>query len=410
MSSYETDSGLGGHTGHRQLVEYSRRNWRVELRIWWNEIDRLLLLLVALLMAIGAVAVAVASPASAERLSTNATQLPELYFYWAHLRFLALGVLVMLGLSTFSRDGARRFGILLAVAMLVAMFLVPLAGAEVKGSRRWIDIGIRFQPSESLKPAFAILMAWILSWKVREPDLPVMWLAAGLMLLVASLLMLQPNLGDTVLFLGVWVVLVFLSGQPMKFMVLLGGAGLATIGAAYLFYDNARNRIDSFFSGGTAFDQVDLAQRTLLNGGWTGTGIRLGVRKFNLPEAHNDYIFSVIGEEFGLIVCAIVVMLYLAIAVRVLWRLSNEEDLFALLAGAGLVSFFCGQAFINMLVNLQLFPSKGMTLPLISYGGTSTIAICVTLGLLLATTRRNPFLERHAPDIWTAWPSKEKRA
>src|SRR5207253_298016 len=138
----------------------------------------------------------------------------------------------------------------------------------------------------------------------------------------------------------------------------------------------ATHRIDSFFSGGTAFDQVDLAQKTLLNGGWTGTGLWLGVKKMALPEAHTDYIFSVIGEEFGLIACAVIVLLYATIAARVLMRLQDEDDLFTILAAAGLTAQLVGQAFINIMVNLQLFPSKGMTLPLISYGGSSMIALC----------------------------------
>jgi cell division protein FtsW len=163
-----------------------------------------------------------------------------------------------------------------------------------------------------------------------------------------------------------------------------------------MLYDNARHRIDAFLGGGTAFDQVDLAQRTLLSGGWTGSGLWLGTRKLGLPEAHTDYIFSVIGEEFGLIVCAIIVLLYLAIVGRVLLRLMEEEDLFATLAATGLTAQLGGQAFINILVNLQLFPSKGMTLPLISYGGSSTIALCLNVGFLLAITRRNPFLKRES--------------
>jgi cell division protein FtsW len=166
--------------------------------------------------------------------------------------------------------------------------------------------------------------------------------------------------------------------------------------AAYFLYDNARHRIDSFLGGGTAFDQVDLAYRTMLSGGWNGTGLWLGIRKMNLPEAHTDYIFSVIGEEFGLLMCAGVVLLYLAVVARVLTRLVNEDNLFVLLAGAGLAANFGGQAFINILVNLKIFPSKGMTLPLISYGGSSTLAVCFGIGLLLAITRRNPFLERDA--------------
>jgi cell division protein FtsW len=219
------------------------------------------------------------------------------------------------------------------------------------------------------------------------------------MALVAALLMLQPNLGDTILFGGVWFVLVLLSGVSLSRIAALIAGGMAALTSAYFLYDNARYRIDSFFGGGTAFDQVDLAQRTLLNGGWTGTGLWLGTRKLNLPEAHTDYIFSVVGEEFGLIACALILLIYVAIVARALIRMVDEDNLFALLAGAGLATQIGGQAFINMLVNLQLFPSKGMTLPLVSYGGSSTLAVCITIGLLLAITRRNPFLVRERPGL-----------
>ena len=226
---------------------------------------------------------------------------------------------------------------------------------------------------------------------------------------VAVLLMMQPDFGGTILFAGVWFVIVLLAGIPLKRIGLLAGAGVALLTATYFLYDNARHRIDAFFGGGTAFDQVDLASRTLLAGGWTGSGLWLGVRKMNLPEAHTDYIFSVIGEEFGLIVCALVVVLYLAIVVRVLTRLVDEEDLFTLLAAAGLTTQIGGQAFINILVNLQLFPSKGMTLPLVSYGGSSTIAVCLAVGLLIALTRRNPYLHRETPGL-KALIAKELRS
>jgi cell division protein FtsW len=272
--------------------------------------------------------------------------------------------------------------------------LVPIVGSEVNGAKRWLNLGISLQPSEFLKPAFAIGLAWILSWRVRDPNLPVIRISMGIMALVAALLMLQPDFGSTILFACVWFAMVLLSGLSVRRIAIAGAAGLILLVATYLLYDNARHRIDAFLGGGTAFDQVDLAQRTLLSGGWTGTGLWLGTRKLALPEAHTDYIFSVIGEEFGLWVCAVIVLLYLAIVARVLLRLVEEEDLFTVLAATGLTAQLGGQAFINILVNLQLFPSKGMTLPLISYGGSSTVALCLGVGFLLAITRRNPFITR----------------
>ena len=382
---------------------------KAQLRIWWREVDRVLLVLVLILMATGSIAVAAASPASARRLSTSAVRLDDLYFYWAHLRWQFVGLLTMIGISMAPRELARRGAIVLGAAMLLALFLVPLVGSEVNGARRWLDLGMRFQPSEFLKPGYAVLLAWILTWKLRDPRLPVIQISAGLAGLVAVLLMAQPNLGDALLFLGAWMVMAMLAGMPMQRIGIIAGGGIAVLALAYLFYDNARHRIDSFIGGGTAFDQVDLASRTLMSGGWTGAGLWLGRRKMQLPEAHTDYIFSVIGEEFGLLICAFVVVLYLAIVARVLVRMLEEENLFAVLAAAGLVTLFGGQAFINILVNLQLFPSKGMTLPLVSYGGSATIAQCALIGLLLAFTRRNPFLTREGVGITAALPKGRKK-
>ncbi len=377
----------------------TRRSRRSELAIWWRESDRVLLGLLLSLMAIGTLAVAAASPASARRLSTTGIRLDDLHFFYLHLRFQFVGLVTLFVASLLPKEAARRLGILLGFAMLIGLILVPLIGSEVNGARRWLNLGMSLQPSEFLKPAFAIGLAWILSWRVRDPNLPVVPIACGIMGLVGALLMMQPDFGSAMLFGGVWFVLLLLSGLSLKRIGLAVGAVIAAVVAAYVFYGNARYRIDAFIGGGDAYDQVALAERTLLAGGWTGSGLWLGTRKMSLPEAHTDYIFSVIGEEFGLIVCAVIVMLYFAIVFRVLLRLVEEEDLFTVLAAAGLTAQLGGQAFINILVNLQLFPSKGMTLPLISYGGSSTIALCLGAGFLLAITRRNPFLRREKFNI-----------
>lgn len=371
-----------------------QRRWRDGMRIWWREIDKVLLGLIMLLMAVGIVAVAAASPASADQLSTAKVSLDEFMFFKRHIVFQMMGLALMIALSFLSRDSARRLAILVGGVMLALLFVVPFIGEEKNGAKRWINVGMSLQPSEFLKPGFAIICAWILSWRLRDPGLPVVVYVTGLMGLIAALLMLQPNLGDAILFGGIWLVMVLLAGVAWQRIAVLIGAGAGALGLAYVFYDNARHRIDGFLGGGTAFDQVDLAQRTITAGGWTGTGLWLGTRKMNLPEAHTDYIFSVIGEEFGLVMCGMIVLLYCALVLRALMRLVGEDNLFALLASAGLITQFGGQAFINIMVNLKLFPSKGMTLPLISYGGSSTLAVCFTLGLLLAITRRNPFLAR----------------
>jgi len=386
-----------------------QRRWRDRLRVWWREIDKVLLLLILVLMGIGIIAVAAASPASADQLSTARERVPDFMFFQRHIVFQVMGLGVMIGLSFLDRDQARRLGILVGAIMLALLFVVPIIGEEKNGAKRWINVGMSLQPSEFLKPGFAIICAWVLSWKLRDPGLPVIWYVSAFFGLIAGLLMLQPNLGDAILFGGIWLVMVLLAGMQWQRIAALGGIGAGGLVLAYMFYDNARHRIDGFLGGGTAFDQVDLAQRTITAGGWTGTGLWLGMRKMNLPEAHTDYIFSVIGEEFGLLMCAAIVLLYCALVMRALSRLVGEDNLFAVLAAAGLITQFGGQAFINILVNLKLFPSKGMTLPLISYGGSSTLAVCFTLGLLLAITRRNPFLAREGGTLRDLIERKEER-
>jgi len=387
----------------------AKRGWADGIRIWWREIDKVLLGLIIALMVVGLVAAAAASPAGAAQAAKHGENLSDFHYLTRTALFQLAGLGGMLAVSFISRDDARRLAIVVAGVMLVLLVLVPIFGPVRNGARRWLEVGFSLQPSEFLKPAFAVTLAWILSWRLRDASLPVVGFATAALVVVAALLMLQPNLGDTILFAGIWFVLVLLAGVSVQRIGGLLGLGVAGLTLAYFFYDNARHRIDAFWGGGTAFDQVDLAQRTLMAGGWTGSGLWLGIRKMNLPEAHTDYIFSVIGEEFGLIACAALVLLYCAIVIRVLMRLVDEENLFALLAGAGLITGFGGQAFINMLVNLQLFPSKGMTLPLISYGGSSVLAVCFGLGLLLAITRRNPFLAKEGRGLRGLLDSKEER-
>ena len=393
MASLPAEAGPAPYVPGSRSASRPRRTRHSDWVVWWREIDRVLLVLVLILMGIGAVAVAASSPASARRLSTAKEHLSDLHFFWLQLKWQAAGLVAMIAASRLSRENARRLGILLGFAMLGGLMLVPIVGSTVNGAKRWLHFGVSLQPSEFLKPAFAITLAWILSWRLRDPKMPVLWICTGIMALVGGLLMLQPDFGSTVLFAGVWFVMMVMAGLPPRIIFGLIGAVPMLLGLVYAFYENGRHRIDAFLGGGSSFDQVDLAHRTLVAGGWTGTGLWLGTRKLGLPEAHTDYIFSVVGEEFGLWMCAFIIIVYFVLVARVLVRLGQEDDLFAVLAGGGLIAQLGGQAFINILVNLQLFPSKGMTLPLISYGGSSTLALCLTVGFLLAITRRNPYLK-----------------
>ncbi|MEA3029697.1 MAG: cell division protein FtsW [Sphingomonadales bacterium] len=369
------------------------RSDRSAIGRWFWEIDKVLLVLVAVLIVIGLIAVAAAAPAAAQRYSGGGIHVAPLYYFYRQIVWIALAVPVMIGVSMLAKPTARRLSILGAALFTLLLFLVPILGFEVNGARRWLDVGFtQFQPSEFLKPMFIVTIAWLLSLKEKDKSLPVVPLSAVLTGVIALLLMRQPNLGETVIFVAAWVVLVMLSGASMRILYALGAAGLALILAAYLFYDVATQRINGFlFAEGDQY-QVESALRTLTGGGLFGAGPGAGIRKFSLPEPHTDYIFSVIGEEFGIIACLAIAILYMTIVVRVLVRLLNEEDKFLVLATAGLVTQFGLQALINMAVNVHIAPSKGMTLPFISYGGSSMIALALGFGLLLAFSRRNPHL------------------
>ncbi|MGV1682275.1 FtsW/RodA/SpoVE family cell cycle protein [Sphingopyxis sp. NJF-3] len=368
---------------------------RTPLGLWFWEIDRVLLLLVSMLIAIGLVAVAAASPVAAQKLSTTTASLDPLYYFYRQLMWVIVGVPVMLAISMLPKAQARRFAIYGTLTFLALLFLVPLIGTSVNGAQRWIGSGMfRLQPSEFLKPFFAVALAWVLSLRLHDQTLPVVPLSFVLTGVIAVLLMGQPDLGQTIIFAATWFVLVLVAGLSMRIMAGLGVAGLVGLVLAYFFYPVAQQRINIWlFAEGDSF-QVDKAHATLTAGGLIGTGPGAGLAKFQLPEAHTDYIFSVIGEEFGIIACIAIAILYLAIIVRVLVRLLDEEDSFLILAVCGLVAQFGGQAVINMAVNTQLFPSKGMTLPFISYGGSSMLALSIGMGLLLSLTRRNPYAAR----------------
>jgi cell division protein FtsW len=362
---------------------------------WFWEIDRVLLLLLAALIGIGLIAVAAASPAGALRYSGGSVRFPELYFFYRQLAWIAVGLPVMIAISMMSREQAKRLSLFGAAFFFVMLIFVPILGPEVNGARRWIELGVgQLQPSEFLKPFFVVAMAWLLSLRDKHRTVPVFALSAALTGTIAFLLMRQPDFGSTIIFGAVWIAMLALAGASLR---LLGGLALAAIAGvilAYFFYDVATQRIDGFLFGHGDTFQTDNAMRTLTAGGLFGMGPGAGTRKFGLPEPHTDYIFSVIGEEFGLIACLAIALLYLTIVARVLVKLLDEDQPFAILAAAGLVITFGLQALINMAVNVQIAPSKGMTLPFISYGGSSMLALSIGMGLLLAFTRRNPYLTR----------------
>lgn len=386
---------LAAKTGKTNFSNRLGRGDRSPLGVWFWELDRILLSLMLVLIAIGLLAVAAASPAGARRLSTATVQLPSLYFFYRQLMWVMVAIPLMLFISMYPREQARRLAIVGFLVMGALLMLVPILGKEVNGAQRWIGYSVAtIQPSEFFKPFFAVTLAWIISWRATDPELPVRLISMGLTGLVAVLLLMQPDLGQTILIGGVWFSLMMVSGVQAKWLWGLALGAIVGIFVAYNFYPVATQRIDAWVFGTEGLTHEKLALATLTAGGLIGVGPGLGKKKYSLPEAQTDYIFSVIGEEFGLLACMVIAILFFAIMVRVVIRMLDEKDQFIILAVTGLTFAFCGQAMINMAVNLGIFPSKGMTLPFISYGGSSTLALSICCGLILALTKRNPYLDR----------------
>ena len=386
---------LAAKTGKIGFANRLGRGDRSPLGVWFWELDRVLLSLMMVLIAIGLLAVAAASPAGAQRLSASTSQLSSLYFFYRQLMWVIVGVPIMLFISMCPREKARRIAVYGFCIVFVLLVLVPVLGREVNGSRRWIGAGFAgLQPSEFLKPFYAVTMAWIISWRLKDPTLPVLFISSIVTAAVCIFLLMQPDLGQTILFMGTWFALMMVAGVPASRLWGLIVSGIIFIVLAYNYYPVATQRIDAWIFGTDGLTHDKMALATLINGGFIGLGPGLGVKKYSLPEGHTDYIFSVIGEEFGLLACMVIAILYFAILVRIIIRLLDEKDQFVVLAVTGLGAQFCGQAMINIAVNLGVFPSKGMTLPFISYGGSSIVALSMTCGLILALTKRNPYLDR----------------
>ncbi|WP_298427026.1 putative peptidoglycan glycosyltransferase FtsW [Rhodoblastus sp.] len=354
---------------------------------WWWTVDRWLLAGVGALIVLGLVLVMAGSPPVADRL-----HLPTFHFVNRQVEFLIPTVLIMLGLSFLSPRHVRRTALIFYLLSMALVFAALLFGHEVKGARRWI-FGV--QPSEFLKPAFVMLAAWAISEGGKRRDVPGNWLAILLFPATVAPLILQPDFGQTMLISLVWGVMFFMAGLHWFWIGGLGVSAVSAVTLAYKFVPHVRARIMHFLdpgqTGGIADTfQVDTALDSFLSGGWLGKGPGEGVLKQILPDSHTDFIFAVTGEEFGLLFCMGIVALYAFIVLRALLKAADNEDPFCRFATAGLALLFGIQASINMAVNLHLMPAKGMTLPFISYGGSSLISLGITVGFLLAVTRKRP--------------------
>ncbi|MFP6747262.1 MAG: putative lipid II flippase FtsW [Alphaproteobacteria bacterium] len=354
---------------------------------WWWTVDRWTLLAVALLIAIGTLLTLAASPAVAEKLN-----LQSQHFVLRQAVFLPLAMAVMFVVSLMSPRGVRRVSIVGLAVGLVLVVATLFLGLEIKGAARWLQFaGLSLQPSEFVKPCFAVVTAWMLAEQRRREGVPGGLISCALLALVVWLLVSQPDLGMTAVVAVVWFGQCFIAGLSMAWVGLLAVLGLAAAVVAYAMIPHVARRIDRFLdpAGGDTY-QIDRAMDAFGQGGLLGRGPGEGMVKRVLPDAHTDFIFSVAGEEFGLIFCLIILALFCFITLRGFARLLREEDLFVLLAAAGLLTQFGLQAVINIGVNLNLLPTKGMTLPFISYGGSSLLALALGMGMVLALTRRRP--------------------
>ena len=352
---------------------------------WWFTVDRLLLSAVLILMAIGVLVSMAASPPVAERLGLN-----SFHFFKYQLAFLVPAIFILLAVSFLEPKQTRRAAFLAFGASLALMVAALFWGPEIKGAHRWINLGpIGVQPSEIAKPGFVVTVAWFLSEHTKRPDMPANFIAYLLFTVFVGLLVLQPDFGQTALVVLAFAAMLLIYGIP--WVVVLGLAELCAGGVmtAYALVPHVASRIDRFLhpDKGDTF-QVDTATSAFQNGGLMGTGPGGGEAKQILPDAHTDFTFAVIGEEFGLIACIVLLLLFAFVVMRILQRARIEPDPFPALALSGLGIIFGLQAVINMGVNVSLLPAKGMTLPLISYGGSSLVGVAFSMGMVLAFSRR----------------------
>jgi len=354
---------------------------------WWRTVDRLTLAALGGLMLGGIVLCLAASPPVAARLG-----LDPFHFVNRQVFFLAPAAAVLVATSFLAPREIRQLALVVFVVSLILVAATPYFGAEIKGAKRWLVIlGVNVQPSEFLKPAFVILIAWLFGESGRRPEMPANTIALVLLVVVISLLVLQPDFGQTMLITLVLGALFYMAGMRFIWMVGLGATAAVGLTAAFYTVPHVAKRINRFLdpASGDTFN-IDIATESFVRGGWFGRGPGEGTIKRILPEGHTDFVFAVAAEEFGVILCLILVALFAFIVIRALIKAMRNSDPFIRFAAAGLAILFGLQSTINMAVNLHLMPAKGMTLPFVSYGGSSLISLAYGMGMLIALTRERP--------------------
>lgn len=358
---------------------------RSQLSNWWWTVDRPMLIALFSLIILGVMMVFAASPSVASRIGLN-----EYHFVIRHVFFLGPAIIAMVGISFLSSEWIRRLGVILFGCAIIGILLSLIGGFEIKGAQRWIHLfGFSIQPSEFLKPGFVILAAWLMARQKEVEEFPGNILAAVFFGLSVLLLVMQPDMGMTILLGATWASQIFLAGFPFIFIILAAIAGIAGLFGAYFLLPHFQSRINRFLdpdSGDTY--QIDKALEAFEKGGLIGVGPGEGVIKKAIPDAHADFVFAVAGEEMGFVFILVVLFLYAFIIMRGFRAVRHTESMFKVLAISGLLTFFGLQAFIHMGANIHILPTKGMTLPFISYGGSSLVALGISMGMLLGLTRR----------------------
>ncbi|HXE15980.1 MAG TPA: putative peptidoglycan glycosyltransferase FtsW [Stellaceae bacterium] len=366
-------------------MKYARTDQSAVAQWWWT-VDRWTLVALAALIGLGALMIMASSPAVAIRIHASSPQ----YFVHHYLIELPIALAVMFSVSLLSPRDVRRLALAVFCVFVLGLAFTLVGGVEIKGARRWIALPfVSLQPSEFVKPCFAVLAAWLFAQHKVTPKFPGHWIALLLLILIVALLIKQPDLGMAVVVTAVFFIQFFLAGLNLFWVaagVVTGGGGLV---GAYMFLPHVTDRVDRFLdpNARNAY-QIHRAMDAFMNGGLFGRGPGEGTMKQYLPDAHADFVFAVAGEELGLIVCLVIVALFAFIVLRGFSRLMQENNLFVVLAATGLFVQFGLQAVINMASSLELMPTKGMTLPFISYGGSSLVALGLTMGMALALTRR----------------------
>ncbi|MDE2514514.1 MAG: cell division protein FtsW [Rhodospirillales bacterium] len=358
---------------------------------WWWTVDRWTLGALGALIGIGYVMMLAASPSVAERIGAGRDT-----FIYKQVFFLAVAGSIVIAVSILSPRGVLRLALAAGLIALLMTAATLVIGVQIKGARRWIALpGMAIQPSEFLKPCFAVAAAWLIAETRRNPRFPGTWIACGLFVLIVLLLKQQPDVGMMVVITAVFILQMYVSGTNILLVAMSCLAMCGGLVGAYFLFEHVRIRVQHFLhpKQGDAY-QVMTSLEAFGNGGLWGRGPGEGRIKDILPDAHADFVFAVAGEEFGMIVCTLILGVFAFIVLRGLLRLLKEQDMFVILACTGLVCGFGLQAFVNMASSLALIPTKGMTLPFISYGGSSAVAIALGMGMLLSLTRR-----RHHGDV-----------